>query len=254
MTIRALIVDDEPLARARICALLAHEPDIDVIGVCATGEEAIEAIRAHEPALVFLDVQMPQVDGFGVVDAIGAHRMPVTIFVTAFDEFALRAFEAHALDYLLKPFPEDRFRDALARARRQVDAHDAHATRHALRRILADIHAVPGRPTRLVVRNGARIGFVDVASVNWIQADGNYVKLHTVSGSHLVRETLSGLESQLDPQAFVRIHRSTIVRLDAVRHLESLFKGEYLVLLKDGTRLTSSRPYREALERALGVM
>jgi two-component system, LytTR family, response regulator len=254
MRIHALIVDDEPLARDRIRTLLAREPDIEVVGECATGATAIDAILEHQPALVFLDVQMPEVDGFGVVEAIGPTRMPVTIFVTAFDDFALRAFEAHALDYLLKPFPEERFRDALERARRQVEARDARAMRQALQAVLAESHARPERPRRLAVRSGARIGFVDVESIEWIQADGNYVRLHTTEGSHLVRETLSGLESQLDPQEFMRIHRSTMVKLRAVKHLESLFKGEYLVVLKDGTRLTSSRPYRSALERALGLL
>ena len=254
MTLRALIVDDEPLARGRLRALLAREPDVDVVGECATGTEAVEAILAHGPALVFLDVQMPEVDGFGVVEAIGASRMPVTIFVTAYDDFALRAFEAHALDYLLKPFPEERFRRALERARRQVEARGARAAREALQAVLADFAARPERLRRLVVRSGARIGFVDVEAIDWIQADGNYVRLHTAKGSHLVRETLSGLEAQLDARDFLRIHRSTMVSVRAVKQLQSLFKGEYLVVLKDGTRLTSSRPYRSALERALGLL
>jgi two-component system, LytTR family, response regulator len=254
MTLRALIVDDEPLARDRIRALLAREPDVEVVAECATGAEAIDAILSHEPALVFLDVQMPEVDGFGVVEGIGPARMPVTIFVTAFDDFALRAFEAHALDYLLKPFTEERFRSALERARRQVEGRDARAAREALQTVLADLAGRPDRPRRFPVRAGARIGFVDVESIDWIQADGNYVRLHTANGSHLLRESLSALEAQLDPREFLRIHRSTMVRLRAVQQLESLFKGEYLVILTDGTRLTSSRPYRAALERALDLL
>ena len=254
MTIRTLIVDDEPLARDRIRALLAAEPDVEVIGECANGLEAIEAIEERQPDLVFLDVQMPQVDGFAVVEAVGAGRMPMTIFVTAYDQFAIRAFDAQALDYLLKPFPEERFRTALERARRAVGTRTAQqAVRQEIAALVTSLAGQRDRPERLIVRSGARIGFVEVSAIDWVQSEGNYLRLHTGNTSHLVRETLAGLEMRLDPKQFVRIHRSTIVNVRAVKQLESLFQGEYAVVLHDGTKLTSSKTYRRRLEDAFGL-
>lgn len=253
MTIRTLIVDDEPLARARIRILLAAEPDVEVVGECATGLEAIEAIEEQQPDLVFLDVQMPQVDGFAVVEAIGSARMPMTIFVTAYDQFAIRAFDAQALDYLLKPYLEERFRTALERARRTFGARSAQqAVRQEIAALVSSL-ARRERPERLIVRSGPRIGFVEVSEIDWVQSEGNYLRLHTGKTSHLVRETLAGLEIQLDPKQFVRIHRSTIVNVRAVKQLESLFQGEYAIVLHDGTKLTSSKTYRGRLEDALGL-
>ena len=252
--IRTLIVDYEPLARDRIRGLLAAEPDVEVVGECATGLDAIEAIEERQPDLVFLDVQMPQVDGFAVVDAIGAARMPITVFVTAFDQFAIRAFEAQALDYLLKPYPVDRFRTVLERARRAMAAHGAQqAVRQEIAALVSNLAERRELPERIIVRSGAKIGFVEVGDIDWIRSEGNYLRLHTGKTSHLVRETLAGLEIRLDPKQFVRIHRSTIVNVRAVKQLESLFQGEYALMLHDGTKLTSSRTYRRRLEDGFGL-
>ena len=252
--IRTLIVDDEPLARDRIRGLLDAEPDVEVVGECATGLEAIEVIEELQPDLVFLDVQMAQVDGFAVVEAIGAARMPMTIFVTAFDHFAIRAFDAQALDYLLKPYPEERFRAALERARRAMGAHTAQqAVRREIAALVSNLAEQRERPARVIVRSGAKIGFVEVGDIDWVQSEGNYLRLHTGKTSHLVRETLAGLEIRLDPKQFVRIHRSTIVNVRAVKQLESLFQGEYALILQDGTKLTSSKTYRRRLEDVLGL-
>lgn len=254
MTIRVLIVDDEPLARERIRGLLAAEPDVEVVGECATGIEAIDAIEERRPDLVFLDVQMPQVDGFAVIEAIGAPRMPMTIFVTAYDQFAIRAFDAQALDYLLKPYTEERFRTSLERARTALGADTTQkAVRNEIAALVSTLAGRQERPQRVIVRNGAMIGFVEVEAIDRIQSEGNYLRLHTGKTSHLVRETLAGLEMRLDPRQFVRIHRSTIVNIRAVKQLESLFQGEYAVVLHDGTKLTSSKTYRRRLEDALGL-
>lgn len=254
MTIRTLIVDDEPLARARIRGLLAEEPDVEVVGECTNGLEAIEAIEERQPDLVFLDVQMPQVDGFSVVEAVGSERMPTTIFVTAYDQFAIRAFDAQALDYLLKPYPEERFRNALERARRAVGVRTAQpAGRQDIAALVSMLAEQRERPERVVVRSGAKIGFVEISAIDWVQSEGNYLRLHTGKTSHLVRETLAGLEMRLDPKQFVRIHRSTMVNVRAVKQLESVFQGEYVVMLHDGTKLTSSKTYRRRLEDALGL-
>jgi two-component system LytT family response regulator len=238
--VRALIVDDEPLARARIRDLLAADADVEVACECGDGVEAVEAIRALAPDLVFLDVQMPERGGFDVVAEIGTDRMPVVVFVTAYDDYALRAFEAHALDYILKPFDEARFRGALARAKAQV--HVARAARGAQPRFL----------TRLMVKSGDRFVFVRDEEIDWVEADGNYVRLHAGAAEHLLRETIRGLEARLDPERFMRIHRSTIVNLDRVREIHPLFHGEYRVVLADGTKLTLSRGYRDRLSRFEG--
>lgn len=254
MTIRTLIVDDEPLARARLRGLLAAEPDVEVVEECANGLEAIEAIEERRPDLVFLDVQMPQVDGFAVLEAVGAARMPMTIFVTAYDQFAIRAFDAQALDYLLKPYPEERFRTALERARRAVGEHTARqAVQQEIAALVSSLAEQRERPERVIVRSGAKIGFVEVTAIDWVQSEGNYLRLHTGKTSHLVRETLAGLEIRLDPKQFVRIHRSTIVNVRAVKQLESLYQGEYAVIMQDGTKLTSSKTYRRRLEDAFGL-
>jgi two-component system, LytTR family, response regulator len=232
--VRALIVDDEPLARDRIRDLLASDAEVEVAGECGDGVAAVEAIRALGPDLVFLDVQMPERGGFDVVAEIGTDRMPVVVFVTAYDDYALKAFEAHALDYILKPFDEARFRGALARAKAHVRA--ARGTR-------------PRFLTRLMVKSGDRFVFVKDDEIDWIEADGNYVRLHATGGEHLLRETIRGLEARLDPERFLRIHRSTIVNLDRVREIHPLFHGEYRVVLSDGTKLTLSRGYRDRLSR-----
>jgi two-component system, LytTR family, response regulator len=253
MKLRTIIVDDEPLARDRIRSLLAQEADVEVVAECADGAEAISTIREQRPDLVFLDIQMPVVDGMGVVRSIGAREMPMTVFVTAFDRYALQAFEAHAVDYLLKPFDQRRFRETLERIRRLAARDGAGVVERKLDQLLQALVPAASFLERFVVRTGARIVIVPAQEVDWIAAEGNYVRLHVAKRSYLVRDTMAGLEEKLDPTRFVRIHRSTIVKVAAIAELESVFQGEYLVILRDGTRLTSSRAYRQRLEQAVSI-
>ncbi|HEX2207662.1 MAG TPA: LytTR family DNA-binding domain-containing protein [Longimicrobium sp.] len=248
--IRALVVDDDPLSRQRIRTLLERENDIEVVGECADGAEAIPVIREERPDLVFLDVQMPGVDGFGVVDAIGPELMPVTVFASAYVEFALRAFEAYALDYLLKPFDEERFARALERARHA--ARSRRATPDPRLDALVQLLRAPVRPEYpqlLAVKSGDQYRFVEVADIDWIEADGNYIRLHLGKQERLVHKTLQEMEEHLlDPAKFVRIHRSTIVNLSRIASVEPLFHRELSVALKDGTKLVCSRRYRPRLQ------
>lgn len=252
MKIRTLIVDDEPLARERIRTLLGDEPDVEIVGECSTGLEAVPATQRLKPDLLFLDVQMPELDGFRVVNQIAAARMPAVIFVTAYDQYALRAFEVHALDYLLKPFDRERFQKALQRARLLIEQTRNGEVNERLLLLLEDLRA--GKPwlERLVIKSGGRIFFLKTAEIDWIEAAGNYVRLHVERETHLLRETIKNLESQLDPKKFLRINRSTLVRIDHIKELQSWFNGEYAVILQDGTQLTSSRGYREQLDTLLG--
>jgi two-component system LytT family response regulator len=253
LTVRTLVVDDEPLARAGMRGLLADDPEVTVVGECAHGREAIAAIRAHAPDLVLLDVQMPEVDGFAVVREIGVARMPVVVFVTAFDQYALRAFEAQALDYLLKPFSDTRFQQALARAKEQVRQRRLGALSGQLAALLG-VPAAPPEPegaTRLEVRLGDRRLFIATADIDWIEASDYYVRLHTGGRSHLLRETLQELEVRLDPRRFLRVHRSAMVAVDRVAELRVDGAGRPCVVLRDGTRLPVSRSRREQVERAL---
>lgn len=249
--LRALIVDDEPLARARIRALLEAAGDVDVVGQCSSGDEAVAAILRFDPDLVFLDVQMPGRSGFDVVEAIGVERMPVTIFVTAYDQHALRAFEAHALDYLLKPFDQDRFEGTLDRARVQIRQRHTSDLEQRLETALSRVLARPKYVDRIVIRTGSRLAIVPAGDVDYISAESNYLRIHAGKENHLLRETMTNMEAALDPKEFVRIHRSTLVRIDRIVELQSLFQGEYTVVLRDRTKLTSSRTYRERLEQAV---
>lgn len=235
--IRALVVDDEPLARRNLVVLLGRDPDIGPIAECGSGVEAIEAIRGWKPDLVFLDVQMPECDGFDVLELLGADAPQTIIFVTAHDTYALRAFEAGALDYLLKPFDDARFVRALARAKHKI-AHDAPAPRAA---------------ARLVVKSPGQLLFVDVSTIDWIEAASYYASLHVGRDTHMIRRTLSDLERDLGEGSFMRIHRSTIVNLDRVRGLELQSAGEYEVVLESGVRLRLSRRYRKRLQDRLGA-
>jgi two-component system LytT family response regulator len=249
MTLRTLIVDDEPIARRRVRRLLRDESDIEVVGECGDGETAIDDIASVRPDLIFLDVQMPGLDGFGVVERLATRRPPAIVFVTAFDRYAMRAFDVHAIDYLLKPFTRERFRLALQRARERIGGRDGNAS---LRALIEQLNARPRYLSRLSVRARGRIVLIDVDTIDWLRAADNYVTVHAGSREYLLRETLSALEATLDPDRFVRIHRSTIVRLDRVLELQPATHGDFDVRLRDGTVLTLSRTWREQLERALG--
>ena len=268
--IRAVIVDDEPLARRGIRARLERAGGYAIVAECASGREAIDAIRRHSPSVVFLDVQMPGIDGFGVIDAIGADRMPVVIFVTAYDMHALRAFEAHAFDYLLKPIDDDRFASTIDRARRRVTEHEESEVARRLAALMQDIRpsldgleqrpirrsegdAPPAPlPNRIVVKDRDRVIFIDVGDIDWIGADGDYVRIHTAGKSHLVRDTMAAMEQRLDSSTFVRIHRSTIVNLSRIKELRPYSSREYAVILRDGTRLRLSRRFRDRLRGQFG--
>ena len=260
MAVRALIVDDERMARKRIRTLLTADADVDVIGECSNGRDAVTAIRERTPDLVFLDVQMPELDGFAVVHAIGVERMPVTVFVTAFDQYALKAFEAHALDYLTKPFDRERFETSLGRAKQQVRLRAAAApapsvaapTRapeldERLVALLSDLERRQQYAGRLMVRSAGRVVFLRVEEIDWVEAAGSYVRLHVGRDAHLFHEGMAALLARLDPARFARVHRSTIVNLDRVRELQPWFHGDAVAILRDGTRLQVSRTYREAL-------
>jgi two-component system, LytTR family, response regulator len=246
---RILIVDDEPLARQRVRDLLANEPGIASVEEAENGAEAIEKIENARPDLVFLDVQMPEVDGFDVIDAIGSEDFPRVIFTTAYDQYALRAFEVNAVDYLLKPVDPDRFHRALDRVRNQE-----RASKGLSAELLGLLQSLPQRPRyleRLVVKSGGRIAFVRTEEIDCIEACGNYLRLCLGSEEQLLRMTISAIEPRLDPAHFVRIHRSTIVNVGRVKELQSTFHGEYTVLLASGRRLTLSRGYRDRLQSLL---
>ncbi len=253
MTIRTIVVDDEPLGRERIVSLLAGRPGVEVVAECGDGRSAIEAVRREAPHLMFLDVQMPERDGFAVMEAVGGERLPLVVFVTAYDVYALRAFEVRALDYLLKPFDQARFEQTLERVRTEL----AHFESDALaRRVLAMANEFrserPPSADRLVVKSGGRVSFLRTREIDWIEAAGNYLKLHVGSESHLIRQTMALMEEQLDPATFVRIHRSQIVNIDRIKEMHPLFNGEYEVVLRTGARLTLSRGYRDRLQSRLG--
>jgi two-component system LytT family response regulator len=249
---RVLIVDDEPLARERIRTLLQEEPGFELVGEAGDGTTGAESILALQPDMVFLDVQMPGADGFDLIEAVGIDKMPF-VFVTAYDRYALRAFDVHALDYLLKPFDRERFREALTRAQAQIERNNGNGDiERRLAAIVQDLKPAKARTDRFVVKSGGRIFFVRTAEIDWIEAAGNYVKLHVGNDSHLIRETMNAVESKLSPETFVRIHRCHIVNIEQVRELQPWFNGEYVVFLKNGTRLTLSRGYRERLQERVG--
>jgi two-component system LytT family response regulator len=249
--IRALIVDDEPLARTRIKSLLAHDPSVDVIGECSDGHKAVNSINELTPDLVFLDVQMPAMDGFEVIKTIGAERMPTVIFVTAYDKYALKAFEVNALDYLLKPFDRSRFQKTVERAKAMISRLHYGDVNTQLLSLLGDLRREQETPDRFVVKSGGRVVFLRVEEIDWMRTVGNYVHLHVGRDAHLMRETMTGMEAKLSPDRFMRIHRSTIVNLDRVKEVQPWAKGEYVVIMRDGTRLVMSRRYREQLNERL---
>ena len=250
--IRTLIVDDEPLGRERIRTLLSGDPEIEIVGECSDGRQAVQAIEKIHPDLLFLDVQMPEMDGFAVLEAVAGDGMPAVIFVTAYDKYAIRAFEVHALDYLLKSFDRERFSSAVHRAKTEIARARNHKLDTRLAALLEDLQSRRKRLTRVVIRSGGRISFLRVEEIDWIEAADNYARLHVGRDAHLLRETMQSLAARLDPDKFLRIHRSTIVNLDRIKELLPLFHGDYTVLLRDGTELTLTRSYREKLQEHLG--
>ncbi len=251
--IRTLVADDEPIARARVIALLRDEADIEVVRECATGEEARAAIEQERLDLLFLDIQMPEVTGLDLARTIRTHGDPAVVFVTAHDQYALNAFEVHALDYLLKPFSAARFRAAVEHAREHLARRrQRHQAGPADAPAISRDAGVGQRRNRLMIKSGGRIHFVRTADIDWCEAAGNYVRMHAGTQEYLIRDTMGHLESQLEPTQFVRIHRSTIVNVDRILEMQSSFNGEYMVLLRNGTRLTLSRGYRDALHGRLG--
>jgi two-component system, LytTR family, response regulator len=244
--VRALIIDDEPLGRERVRMLLAEHPHVSVVGECADGRSAVAAIRTHRPDLVFLDIRMPELDGFEVLDALDGDALPNVIFVTAFDEYAIRAFEVNAVDYLLKPIDPARLAQSIERVEKS-------AGNHGDERLLAVLEMMrrPAHRSRIVVRDSRGAFFLPTTDILWLEAAGNYVRVHAAKGAYLVRETLKELEKTLDPERFVRVHRSAVVNLDAVERVEPWKRGEYAIVLRDGTRLVSSRTFGNAFRAML---
>lgn len=255
MKIRTLIVDDMTLARKRIRRILSKDPEIEIVGECSDGNQAVEAVRQLQPDLMFLDVQMPETDGFQTIAKIGVENTPVTIFITAFDHFALRAFEVHAFDYLLKPFDANRLKDTVERAKETIIQKGAKGLPDSLRErlvtLLKDVKNEPNYTKRLIVKSRGRSVIVAVDDIDYIEADGNYLSIQTAKESHLIRSSMHNFESKLDPERFARIHRSTIVNIDRVREMHPLFNGDQLVIMRTGKELVLSRNYRDRLKDLL---
>jgi two-component system LytT family response regulator len=251
--IRTLVVEDEPMARDRVKALLQQQPDIEIVGECGDGAQAVSAIERLGPELVFLDVQIPVMDGFGVIEAVPADRLPMIVFTTAYDEYALRAFEVHALDYLLKPYDRTRFLRALDRVRERRERQRAGDLGRRLLAMVQDLkpEAAPV-PERMVVKSGGRVFFIRIDEIDWVDAAGNYVRLHVRGETYLFRETMSAMEKRLEKAQFVRIHRSHLVNADRIKELLPA-NGEHIVVLRNGVRLTLSRGYRDRLARQTGL-
>ena len=250
--IRVLIVDDELLARERVRDLLCGHSDVQVIGECTNAYEAATVLQHIHADVMFLDVQMPEADGFAAIESIPPGRLPYIIFVSAFDRYAVRAFEINALDYLLKPFDRERFEKALARARTAINTRKDESLGERLISILETVKTHPSPVERLIVKNNGHICFIKTEEIDWIEAEGNYVRLHTGKESHLLRETISALENCLDPKKFLRVHRSTIINIDRVKEMQSWFHGEYRIIMYCGAELMLSRNYRDRLNEFLG--
>jgi two-component system, LytTR family, response regulator len=250
--VRVLIVDDEPIAREGVRVQLLKDSNVDIVAECGNGLDAIAAIQEFSPNVVFLDVQMPGMSGFEVLEAVGLANMPAVVFVTAYDKYALQAFDVNAVDYLLKPFDAERFQRAFQRALRSLQKQSVEAINQRLQKLLESLHPNRKYLDRLVVKSGGRIFFLQASEIDWIEAADNYVSLHLGNETHLIRETLGGLEARLNPDEFVRIRHSQIVNVKRIKELHPLFKGEFEIVLHSGAKLTSSRRYRQRLSMLLG--
>jgi two-component system LytT family response regulator len=250
--IKTLIVDDEPLARRGIRQLLESEIDFEIVGEAGNGREAISAVEKHSPDLVFLDIQMPLLDGFSFLEKMGAVNLPEIVFVTAYDEHAVRAFEAGAIDYVLKPTDPERFRKTLNRVRSRILSPENKFLENKLADLLKDLKpAAEKYLERIPVKQNERIRFLNVAEIDWISSQGNYIEIHSGGEKFLIRETMESIENRLNPKQFLRIRRSAIVRIEQIKELHALFAGEFEVVLKNGAKLASSRRYRKNLDALL---
>ncbi len=250
--IRAVIADDELLARKFIRRMLKQDPEVEIVAECANGAEAVATIRKEKPDLVFLDVQMPEMNGFAVLDAVKLDHLPEIIFTTAYESYAIRAFELHALDYLLKPFDQVRLKAALKYAKERFHSQHEEDKRLQVGTLLESIRAQQEYLDRIIIRADGRITFLHTREIDWIEADDKYVHLHTGKGARMVRQTLAAIEGQLNPKKFLRVHRSAMVNVDRIKELQPLFNGEHSLILDDGTRLTLSRKYKDKLFELLG--
>lgn len=251
--LRCVIVDDEPLARELLRGMLESYPDVEVVAECGDGRSALGAIRQHRPDLVFLDVHMPKMDGFALIQELDPDDVPEIVFVTAYDRYALRAFEVHALDYLLKPFDEERIDRALARARGQLRQSEDGQELARVLALLEDLGARDRYPERIAIRRSDRTLLQPVADIDWLEADGKHVKIHVGEASYSIREAMARLERQLDPRKFLRVSRSAIVNVDRIREVQPWFHGDHLVVLQNGSQVTTTRTYRSAVNRLLGL-
>lgn len=251
--IRAIIVDDEPLAREKVRLFSQHEPDIEIIDTCSDGNEALSSFQKVHPDLIFLDIQMPEMNGFEFLERISPGPFPGIIFITAYDEYALKAFEFHALDYLLKPYDRERFKRAVEHSRRSLrSAVKNDDSDEQIKALLTSLKQPSSVLERLIVKSGGRVIFIRIEEIDWLEAAGNYVKLHTGNESHLVRETMNNLEQQLPPQKFIRVHRSTIVNIEKIKELQPYFNGEYKVILHNNAHVILSRGFKDNFIRVLG--
>ena len=245
---RTVIVDDEPLARERIESLLGSEADVEIVGRFGDAQQAAEEIAALAPDLLFLDIQMQELDGFGLLELLGGSRPPAVVFVTAFEQYAVKAFEVHAFDYLLKPFSRERFYEALEHARESLRRGRESSLSDRLASLVEDLKAGERRYVeRLLVKTGGRFVFIKVDQIDWVETSGNYLRLHCGSDEHLIRETMTGLEAKLDPDRFLRIHRFTLVNVERIKQVEPFFHGDYIVTLQNGKELTLSASFRDRL-------
>jgi two-component system LytT family response regulator len=249
---KVLIVDDEPLARERVRRHLRDEPGVEIVGEAGNGREAVAVIEEKTPDLVFLDVQMPEMNGFDVLKALEENKIPAIVFTTAYDKYAIQAFEFHALDYLLKPFSRERFRRSVRHAREQLEnSRQSGSIDERLVSLLENLKAKKYLE-RIVVKSSGRVFFIKTDEIDWIEAAGNYLKLHVGRDAHLIRETMQSIEAKLDPEKFFRIHRSTLVQIDRIKELQPLFGGDYAVILRNGAELNLSRNYRDRLPKLFG--